>query len=491
MLLVATILPLVLIPLVGLAIDGTVAYIVQAKLATAADGAALGAGRLLGTGANTEEIAKEFVNANFPTNFWGSKNLQKNTAFTQTLSTRTVTINASVDAPLFFMRIFGHDHATIGASAVATRTVSRIELVLDRSYSMNSNIGNLRTAAAGFVQKFTPGVDQMGLIVYGGSAFVAWPATKTLSSTGPTTTFADQVAGQDNMLTMISAIQSGSYTATAEALYLAWQEIKKADTILGDPSRPNYIVLFTDGMPNGITTFINDASNNSLKAGVCKTANPNKNNPSSGTATDMKGWFASNDATFNPNNNNNTGVYLPLTMGTPNNAKYWVSNIVNTGSGNTFLDQINLTGAPVASCAHLNNTDLGDLAKIPPTDIYGNPTTSTDYTIASIYSKYGNQGWDPAKPSNAYQMGLASWSATYNMAHTILNDTSLKITIYCIGYTGNGGVDATLLKRIANTLDSGDHHTNWQTGKYIPAGDSVALNNAFNDVAGQILRLSR
>jgi len=250
MLLVSTVLPLVLIPLVGLAIDGTVAYIVQAQLSTAADGAALGAGRLLGTNANTEEIAREFVDANFPTGYWGSRNLQRTATFTQNLSTKTVTISASVDVPLFFMRIFGNDHSTVAVNAVATRTVSRIELVLDRSGSMAGNIGALRSAATGFVQKFTPGVDQMGLVVFGGSAFVGWPTSKTLSSTGPTTTFADQASGQDNMLTMISAINSGSFTGTAEALYLAWQEIKKADIILGDPSRPNYIVLFTDGMPN-------------------------------------------------------------------------------------------------------------------------------------------------------------------------------------------------------------------------------------------------
>src|SRR5215813_1631194 len=118
MLLVTTILPLVLIPLVGLAIDGTVAYIVQAKLSTAADGAALGAGRLLGTNANTEEIAREFVDANFPTSYWGARNLQRNAQFTQNLSTKTVTINASVDVPLFFMRIFGHDHSTVAVNAV-------------------------------------------------------------------------------------------------------------------------------------------------------------------------------------------------------------------------------------------------------------------------------------------------------------------------------------------------------------------------------------
>ena len=54
-------LPIVFIPLVGLAFDGTKLYIVQAKLSEAVDGAALGSGRLLGTVANTTEIAGEFL----------------------------------------------------------------------------------------------------------------------------------------------------------------------------------------------------------------------------------------------------------------------------------------------------------------------------------------------------------------------------------------------------------------------------------------------
>src|SRR5215467_7463069 len=59
--LVMLMLPLFMIPLIGLAIDATMLYIVQAKLSAAVDGAALGAGRLLGTNANTTEIAGEFL----------------------------------------------------------------------------------------------------------------------------------------------------------------------------------------------------------------------------------------------------------------------------------------------------------------------------------------------------------------------------------------------------------------------------------------------
>ena len=80
---------------------------------------------------------------------------------------------------------------------------------------------------------------------------------------------------------------------------------------------------------------------------------------------------------------------------------------------------------------------------------------------------------------------------TIGIAPVRLNDNTMSIAIYCIGYTGNGGVDTVLLKRIANTLDSGNHNGSWQTGLYVPAGDSTALNNAFNTVASEILRLAK
>src|SRR2546421_12254615 len=75
-------LPTMLIPLVGLGIDVTMCYIVQAKLGAAVDGAALGAGRLLGTAAVPAEIGHEFLQANFRANrttpgFWGSDTRNK------------------------------------------------------------------------------------------------------------------------------------------------------------------------------------------------------------------------------------------------------------------------------------------------------------------------------------------------------------------------------------------------------------------------------
>jgi Flp pilus assembly protein TadG len=94
----ALILYTVLLPTIllvcGLAIDLTVLYVVQTRLSSAVDGAALGAGRLLGTPANTSEIAGEFLHANYPIGFWGSYNLTPSISVTTNASLHTIAVNA-------------------------------------------------------------------------------------------------------------------------------------------------------------------------------------------------------------------------------------------------------------------------------------------------------------------------------------------------------------------------------------------------------------
>lgn len=491
MMMVATMLPFVLLPVVGLAIDGTILFIVQAKLSSAVDGAALGAGRLLGTTANTTEIATEFLHANFPDGFWGSVNLQPNISYNTTFSTHTITVSATVQTPLYFMRIFGQPRSTVAASAVATRRDTRVEMVLDRSASMSGNIGDLKTAAATFTNKFSPGVDQLGLVMFGGSALVAYPTTKTLSSTGPTVHFADTPpVGGDNMLTMISAMQAGSDTGTAEALYLAWQELKKAASLDSDPTKLNAIVLFTDGIPNGFTAYVNDPGGTSLKSSsTCtyKTATTN-------ISTQIRGWIATTGGGsgmnfFSPSSSSGIGVFIPATLDTTYSAKYYAQrpDVADWGPPTTSLRVIPKSST---GCSHLNSTDLGDLSQIPPFDMYGTSTTSAAYTQSLLYQTF-HTPYRAYQPTNGYQMGLASWAAVDNVAQRILSDTTMNIAIYCIGYTGNGGVDEVLLKRISNDARSSSHNAIWQTGLYVAAGDSVALNNAFNTVASEILRLAR
>ena len=240
--------PVVLIPMAGLAIDATILRIVQARLSAAVDGAALGAGRLLGTSASPSAVATEFVDANFQTGavgFWGSSNLQVSTTYTPGI-TKTIVVNATADVPLLFMQIFGQRKATVSAAATATRTDSRIMLVIDRSGSMartkltdgNYPITDAVNDAVEFTNSFNAGQDEVGLIVFDGSAYVAYPtytpgtySTTPSASGGPDKNF-NTVVSPATVGPMVTLLQGTSAnngsTNTSEALWLAYVELQKA-----------------------------------------------------------------------------------------------------------------------------------------------------------------------------------------------------------------------------------------------------------------------
>jgi hypothetical protein len=89
-----------------------------------------------------------------------------------------------------------------------------------------------------------------------------------------------------------------------------------------------------------------------------------------------------------------------------------------------------------------------------------------------------------------------------NAGESIRNDANLpnragdtggnmNIAIYAIGYTGNGGCDDGLLKRVANDKSATGYDGTQRTGIYVSAGDKTGLANAFNVIASAILRLAR
>jgi Flp pilus assembly protein TadG len=501
MILFTIMLPTLLIPIVGLAIDGSRLFIVQAKLSGAVDGAALGAGRLLGTTANTVEIAGEFLNANFPTGFWGSTSVTPNITYTTTFSAHTITVSATANVPLVFMRIFGQSQSAVAASAVATRKETRIELVLDRSGSMTGELASLQGMAAQFVSSFIPGYDELGLVAYGDSGVVGYPTTRPYNSSptsagGPDTNFMTTQTNGD-MLDMIGYLKASGATNMSEALALAYVELEKANNKDQDPTRLNAIVLFTDGVPTALSANLNDPSNlpgsNSLKpcsanrygCTQCKcTYNPGT---AGDTTTQMIGWIGAwgmpTDTGYG------SGLYrLASSPNDSNTAKYWMQNPT------ADMSLIN-PSKPVNGCQYLqatqSNGDLNDLAQIPPNDYWGDSTSDgTAYQASVAYANF-NTAYSSTNLSNGYHLTIACWNATDNAGKRILADTNLNVTIFTIGYTGDGGVDTALLKRIANTKDSSNHTASWQTGQYVAASDTNGLAVAFQTVASAILRLAQ
>ena len=136
----------VLIPIVGLAIDGAIAYAVKAKLSSACDAAALAAARSLSRGltlgAQSDAAvarANSFFDANMPTGVLMTSNKNVTVAVAESgYRTRTVTVRGSVRAPVFFMSILGFGGATVNAVGQASRRDVNLILVLDHSASMSA-----------------------------------------------------------------------------------------------------------------------------------------------------------------------------------------------------------------------------------------------------------------------------------------------------------------------------------------------------------------
>ncbi len=502
LLLFTLMLPALLLPIVGLAIDGTMLYIVQAKLSAAVDGAALGAGRLLGTAADPEEIAGEFLGANFPDGYWGSRNLVPIINVSRTLSSYRISVGATVEAPLMFARILGRQQTAVASSAVATRRESRIVLALDRSGSMTGQIASLRASAKDFTNRFVADVDQMGLVAYSTSAVVGYPPTRpydpsATSLGGPNVNFQYSQSG-GSMLDMIDAMAANGGTNMSEALSLAYTEIRKADNRDHDPIKLNAIVLFTDGIPTAMTATLNDPAHNSLKPKGNNASTQSKCTYNPGTAgtpsTLMTGALVSSGYPSNSLSNvYGIGPYrLGITYNTSpaNTALYWMQHPYASQTDNNKLTP----ATPISSCTYLQaaagSTDLKDLAKIPTLDYYGNSTDDGIVYKGSLpYNKYKTT-YDPNSPTSGYHLGIASWNATDNAAKRILSDPSLNIRIYVIAYRGSDGVDSYLLKRVANAFDAVGHVPFWQTGLYVEASDAEGLQRAFETVAADILRLA-
>ncbi|HTX36525.1 MAG TPA: pilus assembly protein TadG-related protein [Bryobacteraceae bacterium] len=498
LILVLMMLPLFLIPLVGLAIDGTMLFIVQTKLSSAADGAVLGAGRLLGTTANTTEIAGEFLNVNFPAGYWGSSNLQSNITSTDSLGTHTIAISTSVQVPLLFMRVLGQSYSIVGANATATRRDTRVVLILDRSGSMNTTdpISGLNvcttmlSSAEEFTGMFTPGTDELGLVVLQGSALVAYPETRPYnnsptSSGGPDTGFAtSSTAGP--MFTQISTIVCGGGTATPEALSLAYIELQKAHNrdlnTNGVDNDMNSIVLFTDGVADSIAVSPNSAQSPNIS--VVSSGSGCTYKSTTVTADTMMGWMAA------PGNPPSWGTSQGLYLLSAYSSAYSLTNWLKNPTGDEV--ESNPTAA-VSGCSSLGNNGnftLNGLSKIPPYDIYGNSTSGNAYINSTL--DYNGTAYNPNAPTTGYQVALAAWNATDNVGQTIRAQTAIgPITIYTIGYTGDGGTDSALLKRLANTQDSTSYNPSEQTGLYVQVDSADQLSSAFMQVASSMLRLSK
>ena len=236
----------ILVPAAGLAIDVGMMYLVQSLLSAASDGAALAGARSLSRGsddaaqrANAEATANTYVHANFPSGYMWSSNLQvSSAAATDSQYVRSITTTASVELPLIFMRFFRTESAKVSTSSKATRRDANVMFVMDRSGSLGSGAGSaceiLKAAAKLFVDRFSEGRDNIGLITF---------ATNSRIDSPLSTTFKTAIG---NVLTPLTC---SGYTNMSQGLWQAYDAL----ATLNQPGALNAILLFTDGLPTAVT----------------------------------------------------------------------------------------------------------------------------------------------------------------------------------------------------------------------------------------------
>ncbi len=474
---------MVIIPMIGLAIDASILYWTKAKLSAAVDAGALAAGRDLSADPTT--TAQNYIYANLPQGWLRTAYSPAPTVTvaldTPTVGTRRVTVAASVTVPLYFMRIFGQQSALVSASGVSSRRDTNIILVIDRSYSMQlaGACSTMIASAQSFVNNFANGRDTLSLISFSTTPYADFPPTQSF---------------QPGLNTKLGTAVCNGYTNTAAALNLAYTQIRG---IPSASSKLNVIVLFTDGVPDSVQGDFQgdgtDTGTNIIKRVTDMRYNwqSTSTTPISvlasgcGASTHLTGIVVDTPGTTSPPplNNQTGGVYNPA--GVPITTNILLPGLVSNACGSFATNELKMRN---------------DIAYLPARDALLDPSSSLGNLLTGF--RTATDGSDTYPTGNPYQGKLrsdspqsimhASENAADAQAQTIRNDGTYKPIIYTIGLGGTSSqpIDDELLERIANDPRSTNYDSSKAAGEYIPC-TAAGLASAFQQVASQILHLAK
>ncbi len=450
---------IMILPLVGLAFDCGMLYLTRTKLSAAVDAAVLAGARSLNRGLDldsqrdsAEATAIEFFNANFPAGTLASSNTTFEIDVTQTgTRTRVVTMTASTDAPLYFLRALHQDWTTLRVGAQASRRDVNLILLMDRSGSIASAgaENQVRGSAKIFVDKFAEGRDRLGMVSFSGPYYVDFPYGMDFKTRTPT-----------DLFEAIDALNFDGNTGTAQALWQGYQQI----VTINEVGALNVIVFFTDGRPTALTADF-----------------PVKTNPPLSTCTSTTAKFGFISAPI--------GSYPPT--GTT-----W--GVMKTNA--TSTTHYEWTVAPDSSGCYYNSGSGSDLEKrarmrqdiayIPDTD-RNNINIRTGYLSPDLYTTAPYAG--KVRVDSPRALRYAANNLADNTATRIRTDATLTPFIYTLGLGGTSSepIDHDLLRRIANDPASPTYTSTQPTGIYVYAPTTAQLTDAFVKIASEILRLTK
>lgn len=268
----------------------------------------------------------------------------------------------------------------------------------------------------------------------------------------------------------------------------------------------NAIVLFTDGVPSSVATYLNRNTNHVIATSSGCTYPQDTITPSN----PMYGYVVQASGNGSPPYSSTWGFYQLASID-PNTSTHTSAWYMSHPTG----DYVSPSPAtPEAGCSSGGWEPLNNLSAIPSFDKHGYSLgpNGNGYRVSAFVnnpngatSLYTGTAFSTASPTSAYQWGLAAWDEVDQVAEAIRSDANyanragdtspMIITIYTIGYTGNGGTDYGLLQKIANihgcAVNGFSCYNNIEpAGLYIQASDKTALANAFSTIATAILRLA-
>jgi hypothetical protein len=318
--------------------------------------------------------------------------------------------------------------------------------VLDRSGSLGADCPLLKSAAVSFVESFVDGRDNLGLVTFG---------TTYRNDFDLASDFRTKAGGQD-MVTLINSINCVGGTNAGVAYWTAYQRLLN----LNEPGALNVILFFTDGLPTALHMPTIQIKGGPGNAGTSPCINKN---PKNGALTVGGTPWGINVAA---ETNAPGSVQNPDWRAVPN------SNGCTYNGGSAPNYQFNQVSTDVVSLAANNAAAARDVNNISLTGWKGLNVAGGEITLTA------------ANITNAATNVLDN-AAQLVRTQSMVN--GLEVITYCIGL---GAVDSVLLNRVANTADSGIYNDTQPVGLYVFAANGAQLQQAFAQLASDILRLS-
>jgi hypothetical protein len=447
----------------GVATDTGRAYAVRVQLSKAADGAALGAARMLNSGDAAGE-ARRLFDANFPAGYMGTVGAPGMTFNVVTDTARgenIVTVTGSATLPTTFMKLGAVDTVTVSTMAEARRRMVDLSFVLDVSSSIGSRWPAVRDAARAFIDSFDAASDRAALVTFGDGATVryAMPASRGFAKS-----------------TVMSAIPNtlpGGSTAMVQGLYRGWDELRSVPR--GQQSGLRVIVLFTDGASNSVPGIYEAAPGTSRGL---RTYDFPKNMPD----PDGQTW----------NSPRIQGLYHTDT-GAVSSPSYNV--LINHWNDTTTISQIPFL--PLTATLSQQRS-----AGIPTTFPLQSATLKVDGQPQSVIRGLRHKNSSNNRyPAQVFNINNAARNLVEIIADAARSDNSgdYRIRIYTIGMGELvkymlGTIPEKpedILKRIANDNRSYDYNSTQLEGKYYFAATGADVSPAFQALQNEIIRLSK